>query len=89
MTEPSDSPSNPSSDLPELSPRDRAILDIASRGFAGPGPRERAIRETLAISPTAYFQLLNALLDDPRAVQYAPATVNRLRNERERSRDTR
>jgi hypothetical protein len=81
--------SDPSSGLPELSARERAVLDIAARGFAGPGPRERAIRETLAISPTAYFQLLNALLDDPRALRYAPVAINRLRRERDRSRDDR
>ncbi|WNI16045.1 DUF3263 domain-containing protein [Actinacidiphila sp. ITFR-21] len=73
----------------ELSARDRAVLDIAGRTFTGPGPRERAVRERLGISPTAYFQLLNALLDDPRALAHAPGTVNRLRRERDRLRDER
>ncbi|WUH93001.1 DUF3263 domain-containing protein [Streptomyces sp. NBC_00433] len=63
----------------ELSQRDRDILDFASRSWTGPGARDRAIRERLAISPTAYLQILNALLDDPRALAYAPATINRLR----------
>ncbi|NUP38130.1 MAG: DUF3263 domain-containing protein [Streptomyces sp.] len=63
----------------ELSPRDRAVLDLASRSWPGPGARDRAVRERLAMSPTAYLQRLNALLDDPRAVAYAPVTVNRLR----------
>jgi hypothetical protein len=72
-----------------LSERDLAVLDIAGRSWAGPGPRERAIRERLDISPTAYFQLLNALLDDPRALAHAPVTVNRLRAERERHRAAR
>jgi hypothetical protein len=40
-----------------------AVLEIAARTFTGPGPRERAIRERLGMSPTAYFQLLNALLE--------------------------
>lgn len=69
-----------------LSARDVAVLDIAARSWTGPGPRERAVRERLGISPTAYFQLLNALLDDPRALRHAPVTVNRLRAERERRR---
>jgi hypothetical protein len=56
-----------------------AVLEIAARTFTGPGPRERAIRERLGMSPTAYFQLLNALLDDPRALAHDPITVNRLR----------
>ena len=31
------------------------------------------------MSPTRYYQLLNALLDDPRALAHDPVTVNRLR----------
>jgi hypothetical protein len=30
-----------------------------------------------------YYQLLNALLDDPRALSHDPVTVNRLRRIRE------
>jgi phage major head subunit gpT-like protein len=66
-----------------LSERDFAVLAVAARTFTGPGPRERAIRERLGMSPTAYFQLLNALLDDPRALAHDPVTVNRLRKERD------
>lgn len=66
-----------------LSVRDRAVLDVASRPWPGTGARDRAIRERLGMSPTAYLQLLNALLDDPRALAYAPVTVNRLRATRE------
>jgi hypothetical protein len=62
----------------ELSARDRAVLDLASRSWPGPGARDRAVRERLGLSPTAYLQRLNALLDDPRAAAYAPATVRRL-----------
>jgi hypothetical protein len=76
-------------DPAELSARDRAVLDVAALTFARPGVRERTIRERLGMSPTAYFQLLNALLDDPRALAYEPVTVNRLRRERERRRDER
>jgi hypothetical protein len=65
-----------------LSARDIAVLDFASRAWAGTGARDRAIRERLGMSPTAYLQLLNALLDDPRALAHAPATVNRLRASR-------
>lgn len=77
----------PDPDLPEreLSEQDLAVLEIAARAWTGPGPRERAVRERLGISPTAYFQQLNALLDDPRALAHDPITVNRLR----RIRDTR
>jgi hypothetical protein len=67
----------------ELSVRDRAVLDLAAKAWPGAGARDRSVRERLGISPTAYLQLLNALLDDPRALAYAPVTVNRLRAGRE------
>jgi hypothetical protein len=70
---------------PPLSERDRSVLDFESRQWPGTGVKERAIRERLTMSPTQYYQLLNALLDDPAALAYAPTTVNRLR----RSRDAR
>jgi hypothetical protein len=72
-----------------LSARDAAVLDIAAGNWTAAGPRERAIRERLGMSPTAYFQLLNALLDDPRALAHDPVTVNRLRREREARREQR
>ncbi|MGC5343030.1 DUF3263 domain-containing protein [Streptomyces sp. DT24] len=65
-----------------MSDRDRAVLAVERRSWAGPGVKERAIREQLGISPTRYYQLLNALLDDPRAAEEDPVTVNRLRRVR-------
>ncbi|WP_237319657.1 DUF3263 domain-containing protein [Streptomyces sp. JJ36] len=62
--------------------RDRAVLALERRGWSGPGEKERAIRERLDMSPTRYYQLLNALLDDPRALAHDPVTVNRLRRRR-------
>ncbi|MEU8824284.1 DUF3263 domain-containing protein [Streptomyces sp. NPDC048636] len=69
-----------------LSDRDRDVLALERRGWPGPGAKERAIRERLGISPTRYFQLLNALLDDPRALEHDPVTVNRLRRVRQERR---
>ncbi|WP_327704362.1 DUF3263 domain-containing protein [Streptomyces decoyicus] len=66
-----------------LSARDEAVLAVERRSWPGPGPKERAIREQLGISPTRYYQLLNALLDDPRALAHDPVTVNRLRRVRD------
>jgi hypothetical protein len=66
-----------------LSGQDLAVLELARRQWTGPGARERAIRERLGLSPTRYFQLLNALLDDPRALAHDPLTVNRLRRARD------
>ncbi|GAA2362865.1 hypothetical protein GCM10010246_62610 [Streptomyces cuspidosporus] len=72
-----------------LSERDRDVLAVERRGWPGPGAKERAIRERLGISPTRYYQLLNALLDDPRALAHDPVTVNRLRRLREARRGRR
>lgn len=70
-----------------LDATDRAVLAFAARGWTSPGARERAIRERLDMSPTRYFQLLNALLDDVAALSHDPVTVNRLRRERQERRD--
>ncbi|MFM9368204.1 DUF3263 domain-containing protein [Streptomyces sp. Da 82-17] len=67
----------------QLSERDRALLALERQGWASPGVKERAIRERLGISPTRYYQLLNALLDDPAALAHDPVTINRLRRVRE------
>jgi hypothetical protein len=69
-----------------LSERDKAVLAVERRGWSGPGTKERAIRERLGLSPTRYYQLLNALLDDPRALAHDPVTVNRLRARRAKRR---
>jgi hypothetical protein len=54
--------------MDQLNPREQAILAMEGRGFPGPGAKERAIREQLGLAPVRYYQLLNALLDDPRAL---------------------
>ena len=72
-----------------LTDRDRAVLAVERRSWPGPGAKERAIREQLAISPTRYYQVLNTLLDDPRALAHDPVTVNRLRRVRETRRGQR
>lgn len=66
-----------------LAERERAVLALERRGFSGAGAKERAIREELGLAPVRYYQLLNALLDDPRALAHDPVTVNRLRRVRE------
>ncbi|MDT9682019.1 DUF3263 domain-containing protein [Streptomyces sp. TRM76323] len=64
---------------PALTDRERAVLAMERRSWPGPGAKERAIREQLDLSPVRYYQLLNALLDDERALAHDPVTVNRLR----------
>ncbi|MGP3754115.1 DUF3263 domain-containing protein [Streptomyces sp. IBSNAI001] len=72
-----------------LSGQERAVLALERRSWAGPGAKERAVREELGISPVRYYQLLNALLDDRRALEADPVTVNRLRRVREARRGRR
>lgn len=72
-----------------LSPRDRAILDFERNWRREPRPKETAIREHLRMSPSRYYRLLNALLDDHDALAYDPLTVKRaqrVRNQRRRVR---
>ncbi|ARF74200.1 hypothetical protein B7C62_19620 [Kitasatospora albolonga] len=73
----------------ELSARARAVLALERRPWAGPGAKERAIREELGISPVRYFQLLDALIEDERALREDPVTVNRLRRLKEERRGRR
>jgi hypothetical protein len=82
----SDTP-GPGSEEPSLSAQDRAVLALERRGWPpGGGTKERVIRERLEMSPTRYYQLLNALLDDPSALAHDPVTVNRLRRIRDERR---
>ncbi|GAA0332743.1 DUF3263 domain-containing protein [Streptomyces olivoreticuli] len=81
--------SDPDDGTPRLSERDRAVLTFERRTWASAGAKERAIREDLGLTPTRYYQLLNALLDDAAAVAYDPVTVNRLRRLRDARRGRR
>ncbi|MFI2203711.1 DUF3263 domain-containing protein [Streptomyces sp. NPDC020192] len=76
-------------ELAELGTREKSILALERRSFTGPGAKERAIREELGLAPVRYYQLLNALLDDQRALAHDPVTVNRLRRVRESHRENR
>lgn len=62
-----------------LSPVHRAMLDFERQWWRQPGAKEQAIRDRFEMSPTRYYQALNALLDAPAALSYDPALVGRLR----------
>jgi hypothetical protein len=68
---------------PLLGAGERAVLDFERRPWKRAGAKEEAIRTELEMSPTHYFQMLNALLDDPAALAYNPTLVGRLRRIRE------
>lgn len=65
----------------ELDPLDRQILDFFY--MAGRRGRDKEIRRSFDMNTVAFDQRVNRLLDDPRALAYAPMTVNRLRRQRE------
>ena len=73
----------------ELAPRERAVLDFERSAWQLSGPKEAAIREQLALSPTRYYELLQGLCDSPAARAYDPLVILRLRRQRDRRRRAR
>jgi Protein of unknown function (DUF3263) len=55
-----------------LAEHQRAILDFERQWWRQQGAKEQAIRDNFEMSPTRYYQTLNALIDLP------PGLVNRL-----------
>ena len=72
-----------------LSARERAILDFERAWWSLPGPKDRAIRERLELSPTRYYQVLAGLIESGEALDYDPLVVRRLRRLREHRRQAR
>ena len=66
-----------------LSERDRAILAIEKRSWRFEGAKLQVIRETLGLSPTRYYLVLNELLDDPAALSAEPIVIRRLQRQRQ------
>ncbi|PRY12907.1 uncharacterized protein DUF3263 [Kineococcus rhizosphaerae] len=83
----------PSGELPEgLSRRDAEILAFERQWWKYAGAKEQAVRELFDLSPTRYYQLLNALIDSPAALAHDPMLVKRLRrmrSSRQRARSAR
>ena len=67
---------------PALSARDREILEFERQWWKYAGAKEQAVRELFDMSATRYYQVLNALLDSPAALQFDPMLVKRLRRMR-------
>ena len=65
-----------------LSERDQRILEFERQWWRYAGAKEQAIRELFDCSATRYYQLLNALIDDPEALRADPMLVKRLRRMR-------
>ncbi len=67
---------------PTLSERDQAVLAFERQWWKYAGAKEQAIRELFDMSATRYYQVLNALIDDPAALAHDPMLVKRLRRMR-------
>ncbi|MEU8003249.1 DUF3263 domain-containing protein [Catellatospora sp. NPDC049111] len=101
LTSPAERDDEIDSDLPAaavvteeeaLSERERHILAFEQRWWRHAGAKEQAIRDQFEVSATRYYQLLNALLDNPAALAHDPVLVGRLRRlrgSRARTRSTR
>ena len=80
------------SDGDELGERDLRILEFERHWWRYAGAKEQAIRELFDCSTTRYYQMLNTLIDDPRALAADPMLVKRLRrlrSSRQRARSAR
>lgn len=73
----------------ELDDATRRILEFERSAAWRGRSKDRAIRESLGISPTRYHQLLVGALDRPEALAFDPMLVRRLRRLRDARRRTR
>ncbi|AUV61599.1 helix-turn-helix DNA-binding protein [Gordonia phage Clark] len=62
---------------------DRRMLDLAGAWWNYAGNLEQTVRDEFGISLTRFWQKVGQLCDTREALEYAPATVNRLRRMRE------
>jgi Protein of unknown function (DUF3263) len=65
-----------------LGERERGMLVFERQWWRHAGAKEEAIRRTFGIGPTAYYQLLSRLIDDPAALAHDPMLVKRLQRQR-------
>lgn len=76
----------------ELSERDLQILQFERQWWKYAGAKEAAIKELFDMSATRYYQVLNALVDNPAALAADPMLIKRLRrlrSQRQRTRQAR
>ena len=65
-----------------LSRREHDMLAFERQWWRRPGAKETAIRDQFGVPPTRYYQVLNALLDNPQALAADPMLIKRLRRMR-------
>lgn len=69
-------------EVDDLSERDQQVLAFERQWWKYAGAKEQAIRELFDMSATRYYQVLNALIDSPAALEHDPMLVKRLRRMR-------
>ena len=75
-----------------LSQRDRQIHEFERQWWKYAGAKEQAIRALFDMSATRYYQIINALIDNPDALAFDPLLIKRLsrmRAARQRARSAR
>ena len=65
--------------LRELTETERQMLELERSWWKYAGAKETAVREQFDMSATRYYQVLNALIDRPEALEHDPLLVRRLR----------
>src|SRR5437763_11341256 len=81
MDAPESAPREPAADG-ELSARELEILAFERQWWKYAGAKEQAVRDLFGMSATRYYQVLNALIDSPAALEADPMLVKRLRRVR-------
>jgi hypothetical protein len=66
----------------ELGEREQRVLQFERQWWRHAGAKEEAIRREFGVGPTAYYQLLSRLIDEPAAFAYDPMLVKRLQRQR-------
>lgn len=59
------------------------VLSIEKKRWRYQGSKEQAILKQLGINATRYYQILNALIDDPRALKADPHLIKSLQAKRD------
>jgi hypothetical protein len=65
-----------------LTERDQHMLTLAGTSYRRQGVRESDIGQLFNMSPTAFYQRVNQLLDTEAALAWNPLLLQRLRNAR-------
>src|SRR4051812_42515440 len=63
----------------DLTRREHDMLAFERQWWRSAGAKETAIRERFGVAPTRYYQVLNALVDRPEALEADPLLIRRLR----------